>query len=130
MANTEWSSMRSLSGKRSCCSRSSYSSAPWWRWAAAALADWRSPCSSHRGPLLFYCAPLAHRQEKEKKSVHEARFELLELCFTSLVQTWQTLRTWNQVVARKGWNDRMSTIFSLVLENNLKIIAMCEIDIP
>lgn len=67
MANTESSSMRSLSGKRSCCSRSSYSSAPWWRWAAAALADWRSPCSSHREPLLFYCAPLAHRQKKAKE---------------------------------------------------------------
>lgn len=31
---------------------------------------------------------------------------------------------------RKGWNDAMSMIFSSVLENSLKIMAMFEIDTP
>lgn len=60
--HTELTFRWSWSARTSCCCRSSWSSGPWWRWAAAALAGWRPLGSSRRDSLQLYCALPRQRQ--------------------------------------------------------------------
>lgn len=66
-SHTEEALMTSLFVTKSCCCLSSWSSALWWRLAAAAPSGWRALDSSHSGLLRVYCA-LIEKQQKHNQS--------------------------------------------------------------